>query len=323
MENDKKYSITMGLMVFCFVVVVAIALGFGLGYIKISSNGDSSDTNLENIGQVENKENKQEKKTNLDDAYKKYDFNWVSKEEGSLTYIKDGKIKIDFIEKIYEVKFDYGTPVLVSDIPAQDFYGLVVLNDKGEIYKSSETLYDVNGNLQSSKFTFTKLEFKEEIIDISKVGGDDAVPCSGPYYMTKSGKVINEENKTYDEINKDHINSFGGLDYLIFICEDKTIEVGRTEGNYIKIIDSNGENIKIKYMFDPNYSNEYKIIDENNKYYTLLFNSNGVAYYEEKTVREFSYDNTKYVAKVIFTDGEVETYENVYSSYDAINNKYM
>lgn len=320
MEQDKKYNITMGLMVFCFVVIVAIALGLGLGYIKIGSNDDNVDTNVGNAGQVENKE---EDKINLEDVYKKYDFDWVSKNKREGIYIKDGKIKIELGEKTYEVKFSYGTPVLVCGIPAQSFTGLVVLNDKGEVYKSSEAVYDVNDNLQSGNFTFTKLNLNEEIVDVSRSGGDGAVPYSGPYYMTKSGKVIDSENKTYEEINKDHINLFGGLDYLIFVCEDKTIDVGRISGDYIKIVDSNGKNIKIKYIFDPNNSNEYKIIDENDKYYTLLFNSNGVAYYEEKKVKEFSYDNTKYIAKVTFMDGETENYEDVYSSYDAVNNKDM
>lgn len=321
MENDKKYSITMGLMIFCFVIIVAGALGIGLGYIKIGGNTDKEDSDVGNVSQVEN--NKEEQKVNLDDVYKKYDFDWASKKKDTFTYVKDGKITIELADKTYEVNFNYGTPVLVCDIPAQAFSGIVVLNDKGEVYKSSEAEYDVNDNLQSSKFTFTKVNLDDEIIDMSRSGGDGVVPYSGPYYMTKSGKVINGENKTYEEVNKDHINLFGGLDYLIFVCEDKTVDVGRMAGDYVKVVDENGKNIKIKYIFDPNTSNEYKIIDENNKYYTLLFNSNGVAYYEEKTVREFSYDNTKYVAKVIFTDGEVETYEYVYSSYDAVNNKDM
>lgn len=184
-------------------------------------------------------------------------------------------------------------------------------------YEDTGVYFDID------KLTYTKINFDEKIVDVALSGGPGTLPNSGPYYMTTTGKVITKDGKTYEEVNKDHINLFGGLDYLIFVCEDKTVDAGRTAGDYVKVVDENGKNIKIKYIFDPNTSNEYKIIDENNKYYTLLFNSNGVAYYEEKTVKEFSYDNTKNVAKVTFTDGEVETYEYVYSSYDAVNNKDM
>ena len=131
------------------------------------------------------------------------------------------------------------------------------------------------------------------------------------------------QNKTYEEINKDHINLFGGLDYLIFICEDKTLDVGRTEGEYIKIVDEKGNKIKAKYIFDTNNSYEYKIIDENDNYYSLNFNWNGVAYYESKKVSNIHYDANKYVVKITFTYGESEQYENVYSVYDAQNNKDM
>lgn len=329
-EKDKKYSITLGIMILLFLIVVGIAIAWGLGYIhfgkqaEVENNNDISSENVNKPSDELQAQNPvKDNKELLKEAYKKYDFDWVSKKKDKLTYIENGMIKIELGEKTYEVKFEYGEAVLVCDKQGQEFSGIVVLNDKGEIYKSSGAEYDTNGILKSNTFTFTKLDLNEKIVDISRTGNLGAIPYSGPYYMTQTGKVIDSENKTYEEINKDHINIFGGLDYLTFICEDKTIDVGRTDGEYIKIVDGEGNPIKAKYAINPNNGYEYKIVDEKDNYYSLLFSSNGVAYSENKKVKEIDYDNDKLIVKVVFIDSEAEQYENVYSVYDVENNKDM
>lgn len=155
MENDKKYSITMGLMIFCFVIIVALALGIGLGYIKIGGNTDKEDSDVGNISQVEN--NKEEQKVNLDDVYKKYDFDWASKKKEDIKneigniYVQDGKIKIvgsgktyyngttyDISKKIMEVNFELGNPLLAEVATYYDFKAFVVITTDGDVYISNE-----------------------------------------------------------------------------------------------------------------------------------------------------------------------------------------
>ena len=319
MEKDKKYNIVLGIMIFFFVLFVAVCIAWGLSR-KTDLNKQTN-----SVRQEENTSINQTEEVNpVEEAYKKYDFNWISKNRSQITYVEDGKIIINGLTREQKIlKFDYGTPIMSAPLPGQAFNGIAVLNESGEAYEV-EFL-----NEDYTKIEVKRVNVDEKIVDISSTGGNGSAIYYGPYYLTETGRVIDLNNKTYEEINKNHISTVGTAGYMVYICEDETIDIPRANSTYIKVITSNGINIKVKNIFCDVSGNEevFYMIDKNDKIYVLRASSNAIAYeYEEtrgRTVKSVKYDSENNKVKLTLDNENVLNFNEVYSAYDLIKDKNM
>ena len=298
MEKDKKYNLILGLMIFFFIILVAGCLAWGLGYIsfgKVSTKNSNNMDNKADVSVANNSETKKDAKNSLEEAYKKYDFNWLSKNKSEIdiTHVEDGKVILTTAGKKQTIEFNYGTPVMSSHIPGQAFDGIVVLNEKGEVYKIEFLSAD------NTKYEAKKINITEKVVDISSNGGKGAIPYYGPCYMTESGKVVDGSGRTYEEVNKDHVAMEGTIEFIVYICADNTVDLPRTETEYIKVIDRNNVKIKGSKVFASTVYDKTVIfiIDDAQKIWELNIGNNGVAYeYSLNIVKDLEFNsNAKYI----------------------------
>ena len=279
-DKDRKYNIILGVMIFLFIIIIGISIAWSFGYVHFGKkNEEKTNTNTNadsNITQNENAEDSKDNENVIEEAYEKYDFEWVSKSKNQIAYVENSVVKIN-ANKLQNAKFEYGTPVMACPLPGHDFNGFVVVNDKGEVYICNNIEF-VNGAYDVNNITYTKANISEKIIDIAFEGNEGAVPYSGPYFMTETGKVLNKEGKTYEEVNKDHVAPIGTVQYLLYICSDNTFDIPRTNNDYFKVVDDSGINIKGKKIFmdDSRGVETFYIIGEDNKLYNLDSTANGV-----------------------------------------------
>lgn len=325
-EKDRKYSIILGIMILLFLVVVGLAIAWGLGYIHFGKQAQNN--NDTSAGIVDNSSNESQTqdpvksdKDILKEAYKKYDFEWVSKKKYTSTYVETSTVRVVIDEKIYDVSFNHGEPIYSCPLPGHDFHGLTVVNKNGEAYIGEFE----NGNFDS--MTYTKVNISEKIVDVCFAGDDAAVPYSGPYYMTETGRVLDKNGNTYEEINKDHIALVGNAISTVYICEDDTIDIPleyTTMTTYAKVVYSNKNNIKAKYVFHDSADDIYYIVTENNKLFKIDNMTTGISTaVNGKVVNQVSYNESEKHIIVSFTDNTKIIYSDVYSAYDLENNIYM
>lgn len=339
-EKNKKYSVILGIMILLFLIIVGIAVAWGLGYIHFGNKVEKNkeDNNIEQNVTNSNNENKEEeeksdgqnnKKDNatlVAEAYKKYNLDWANKKYYETLYIKDGKIKVKLDSIEQEIKFHYGKPVVVESSTYMDMTGIIVINDNNEAYISNELVYiNENGpmSLDVSKISFTKMNFKEKIVDVSLMVGDAGLPYSGPYFMTETGNVVNKEGKTYEEINKDHIYAIHFVDspLHVYMCEDSTLDVHKINNEFIKVVNLDNEIIKAKKIFLSSADDKYifYIIDETESFYMLREGSVGVAVDFDDAygkVKNIDLDKNKAKVKITFTSGETREFLDLEDGFD-------
>lgn len=354
MDKDKKYNIILGLMIFFFVIIVGIAIAFGLGYIGINKNASSNnnsqdnansnlqtDTSTNTINDNTTDENTKNNDT-IQKIYSKLSNSiWASKKNINdvYTFNEDSIVS----SQNFKIPFKYGkVKYLVNIINGGMLSSFIALTENGEAYKITSNTLD--GDLGSALSTYnasnlkiTKVNISEKIIDLTYANyvNSNLITVGGPYYLTETGKLLNENGKSYEEINRNHVASIGNIDGIIYINEDKTLETLRTfrtlnTYEYIYIVDENNQNVKSKYVFFESStrwtgttSNHYYVVDENGQLLDFSSNSLMVAYeyYEAKgkIVHKLEYDETNFTIKVIFTDGSSITIENIYNKYTEVN----
>lgn len=340
-EKDKKYSIILGIMILLFLIVVGIAIAWGLGYIHFGKQGANSnevssgivDNNDDDISSESTKnpdeesQNQQPVKDNKDalkEAYKKYDFDWVSKKKNTITYVETDTIRIVTNDKgIKDVDFNYGTPKYTCPLPGHEFSGITVVTEDGEVYIGKIDDYNTY-----SVSAFTKVNMHEKIVDVCFSSNEIEVPYSGPYYMTESGKVLNDKGNTYEEINRDHVASVGDVLNGVYVCEDNTIDILLNDEsisyNYVKAMDANKNNIKAKYIFNDSNDGVYYIVGENNKLYKINDMTTGVcSIVKDKEVTSVSYTEKLKHMVVCYSEGQKDIFDEVYTAYDSENSRYM
>ena len=307
-------------MIFFFVLFIGVS--WGLGYIHfekkntskyITTKSSDADNTTNEETSSENQSNNNKPTNNFKKAYVKYDFDWVSKTKYPSTYVQSSTVRAVIDEKIYDVAFNYGEAKYSFPLPGHDFHGITVINDSGEAYIGNFE----NGNFDS--MSYTKVNISEKIVDICFTGDPKSVaPYSGPYYMTESGKVLDRNGKTYEEINKNHISYVGTTISIVYICDDNTIDIPLdyvTLTSYTKVVDSNKNNLKAKQIFHDSANDIFYIITETNKLFKIDDMKAGVATpVNTKDVKALFYTASEYHMVVRFTDDTKTIYSEIYSA---------
>ena len=180
-------------------------------------------------------------------------------------------------------------------------------------YKNNILIDEMNSN----KIGF-KVEIDEKVIDLTNGNNSVTVPYSGPYFLTEKGNLVNEKGKTYDEINRNHINGIGTLGMMVYINKDNTFEIIRNHNTYeyMEIIDDKGNKVTGKCIFYDYISGKenFYIINENNK--LLRFNGDSLMVaqsiypYAENKIKDIKYDGKNKV-EILLENGEKHTLENI------------
>lgn len=317
MEKDKKYNVILGLMIFLFIIFVGLCIAWGLGYVQFGKQKPNSDV----IGKDTNISNENKGTSNSEDvlkkAYEKYNFEWISKKNNTITYVENGTVKAEINEKVFDVSFDYGTAKYSCPLPGHDFQGVTVINDKGEAYIGEFENEDLN------IIKYTKVNTSKKIVDVCLAGDDASVPYSGPYYMTEDGTVINKNGNSYEEVNKNHITYVGDALSTVYVCDDNTLDIPMDNSkltSYTKVVDNNKNNVSIKQVFFETSSSSYYIIAKDNMLYKLSNIESGiVSAVNSKTVKSVTFAENSYQVTINFTDNTKTVYDQIYSFYDIAN----
>lgn len=324
--SKKGNTAILGVIIFILIIIIAVILAWSLGYIHFGKKVENNDKiTTENVNNPSSEDKTQESVENgkdvLKEAYKKYDFEWISKKKNVNTYVESLTVKVEIDEKIYDVSFNHGEPLYSCPLPGHDFHGLTVVTKNGEAYIGKFE----NGNFDS--MTYTKVNISEKIVDVCFAGDDAAVPYSGPYYMTETGKVLDRNGNNYEEINRNHIASVGTAISTVYICEDNTIDIPldyEKSTSYTKVVDSNKNNIKAKYVFYDSQADIFYIVADNNKLYKIDNMTTGMSsIVNDKEVSSVSYTEKLKHMLIHYGDSTKVIYDEIYSPYDLENGRYM
>lgn len=324
------------------IVILLVAIGV-LVFITFNKNsGTNTPTDLtENVNKdnekVESEKEevkKQEEKVpgysaKIQEVYNKIgEENFLSKGAPSIAKlytVSNGEIVYNNGNiKNVKVKFDYGVPKYVYNFVGGGVLNrLYVITESGEVYiiTRAEDMMDLvilDQNYDTSRLKIAKVEIDEKVIDLTGGNNSVTVPYSGPYFLTEKGNLLNEKGKTYDEINRNHINRTGSLGMMIYINADNTFEIIRNHNTYeyMAIIDDKGNKVKGKFIFYGSNSGKETcyIVDENN--ILLQFNNDSLMVaqslypYSENKIKDIKYDGKNKV-EILLENGEKHTIENI------------
>lgn len=278
MAKEKgKYD---GLLCFllALIVVLILVIGGGAYYFLVVDNG-------EKIAEIETEKQEESSNSNVVDVvdntttnpYKKYEnFKWeirytdrdkISEVEwlNAKMIIENGKLYIIDNNSRKQVTTITDTPKYIFPLGVQTFGAVRVITEEGTIWIME---------LENDKFidNFKKVNIDGEVVDITD--GEFWADYYNPtFYLLKTGKLINEEGKTYEEIHGNHLymlDIWG--DY--FINSDYTISGFGEFSNNEKLKDINGNIIKINQVFYDyeGEDTEYIVITDKNQ--LLCFNIN-------------------------------------------------
>ncbi|MDD3304278.1 MAG: hypothetical protein PHP54_05110 [Clostridia bacterium] len=345
--KDKK-NIIIGVLVILLILAIAACLFVIVikkktdnGAIENSGNNQNNTINENNQNDVNQETKPDVNKQKIDAVYAKLpDANWLSKRDMSKSgiFIKDAKIYSNVSDnnatRSVEIPFTYGNPKYVFGVIGGGALSeIIVVTESGEAYSAQVSRYDASENLaweieEGKKLTFDKVNFSAKVVDVITY---DPIHWQ-IYFLLENGDLVTKENKTYEEINKNHIAVIGGLGLRVYVCDDGTVDSERTDGNYIKVLDSQGKQVKIKKIFNENTTryegtshDHFYVIDENDNLLHFSDTTLMVAgvYYEAegKKVSDISYDSRISTIKVLFKDGTYITMKDVGIVYDFQNKK--
>ena len=343
MDNLKRKNILI--VIFIITTVIASILAIYFAVFK-----DSSYKNNESIVTEEpnnNEENTQNSQTEINedntnenvDPYANYkDFKWMTGNSvGLLTKLPTGEdFTIEIIEnKLYLVKGNEkqefsinGTPKCIKGFNngGGGLGDIYLLTNEGKAYLLNFDFSNVE-NYKTFSFSdimntikFNEILPNEKILEIytDKL----ALPhygIHGPYFLTDSGKLINSNGMSYEELVKNHIERFGNLGDFIYINNDGTLSFHRANYDCNDVLISEflnsgkDQKLKIKYLsyhLDKYGNTIFYAVGQDNKLYNFDRNSLMVASkeyeYRDKDVSKLQIitlnDSVK-CAQVVFTDG--------------------
>ena len=357
MDKLKRKNILIVIFIITTIIASVLAVYFAISNIYSNENNDNIDTessntannsdeitndNSENNNDNSDK-NEQNNSTSTLDPYANYkDFKWLT---GNVVETPKIGYTIEIIEnKLYLVKGNEkeeihikGTPKCIKGFLNGGTLGDVyLLTNEGNAYVRNfelsgdnafhyTTLHDIANNIK-----FREILPGKKILEIYTEGF--AVPhygINGPYFLIENGKLINKDEKTYEDVVKNHMTSFGNLANIVYINNDATLSFHR--GNYdcndVLIVDykaKTDKKLKIKYLccLSNNHDDHetFYAVGEDNKLYYFDRQSLMIAHknykYENKDVLKLQIiksNNSKNV-QVVFTDGTIFDVKNDYSN---------
>jgi len=321
MMNKREYILIIFLVLAIIAIVVA-AIYFNNENREITATNNASNTVTQTPIQT----------TNID-PYSKYEgFTWAR--ETSAGYatqkfeIVDAKLYLISNNAKTLVTSVIGVPKYVNAIIRGGVLSdIIVITEDGIVWKNTDV---DDGITIAIKDAFTKVPLNGTVIDMT-LGNEGVVPYSGPYYLTKEGKLIREDGKTYEQINGQHINMIGTFDCFVYINKDKTASYKRTEDTEDFIIDQIGKKVTLKQTFSESSErfsgttqDHFYIVTEDNKLFdfsaTSLMVANPYCDAKNRTVESLKMVSVSKI-KINFTDGTNLIIAGIYSYYDMSTNK--
>lgn len=323
--KERKYILIIVLIVAIVAVIVA-AIYFNNRDNKVNETNNATND-------VTNNTTNNPVQTTNKDPYSNYkDFTW--KREISAGYTTD---KIEIIDsKLYKVSNNVKTAITtVTGVPKYvngiirggALENIIVITEDGTVWKNSNIDDGIDITMEDK---FTKVAINAVVIDMTE-GNEGVVPYSGPYYLTKEGKLLREDGKTYEQINGQHISSMGSMEAFVYINKDKTASYQRIEGVEEFVLDQTGKKVTLKQAFSESSErfsgtteDHFYVVTEDNKLYDFSATSFMVAsgYYDarDKTVESLKMVSSSKI-RVNFFDGTNIDIQGVYSYFDMSTNK--
>ncbi len=285
------------LLVFCLILSVLILISVVVYYIlniedksveKVNINNEIN-RNEDTINVEEGKQSEKESISNIYDKYSKFEFKRTTKIEflNDKIEIENGKLYYTTNDTKTLVTSVMGTPKYIAGFLEGGTIGYqIVITEEGTIWKAEE-----KSTANNLSIDFKKVEIDGTVIEMT-TGIEGVKFQSGPYFLIKEGKLLNDTGKTYEEINGDHIDSYGTVWEEIYISEDKTISKYISKTDYVKVKDEKGNLVKVKQIFGQNILEGYRfyIITTDDKFlyidYKSLVSVNAIEEYIAKEYQE-------------------------------------
>lgn len=337
MDNLKRKNILIVIFIITTIIASILAIYFAIFKDSSYKNNESIVTeepnnNEENIQNNQTEINEDNTNENVDPYANYKDFKWMTGNSVDFPIIDGPDLKI-IENKLYIVKGDQKEEVPINGT-VKCIKGFINGGTLGSIYiltnEGKAFTFNYEFQLSSYKNENTLLEFvnaikltevlpTEKILEIY-IGGF-AVPhygIHGPYFLTDSGKLINSNGMSYEELVKNHIERFGNLDDFIYINNDATLSFHRAnyDCNDVLIsetLNKKDQKLKIKYLsyhLDKYGNTIFYAVGQDNKLYSFDRDSLMIASkeyeYRDKDVSKLQIiilDDSVRCAQVVFTDG--------------------
>ena len=246
MDNSKRKNILI--VIFIITTVIASILAIYFAIFK-----DSSYKNNESIVTEEpnnNEENTQDSQTEINkdntnenvDPYANYkDFEWMTGNSVDFPIIDGPDLKI-IENKLYIVKGDQKEEVSINGtvkcikgfINGGTLGSIYILTNEGKAFTFNYEFQLSSYNNENTLLEFVNAIKLTEVLPTEKILeiyiGGFAVPhygIHGPYFLTDSGKLINSDGMSYEEVAKNHILKVGTLGDRVYINSDATVSFHR------------------------------------------------------------------------------------------------
>jgi len=270
------------------VILIIIILGLAsyIIYDKFlnNTNNENSQNKIENVSQEQNTINTNE--ISIDPYAKYHQFKWLR--NNTCGYTEKFEIinsKLYYINDTSkeEVTSIIGNPKYVNGIINGGILNKIfVITEQGTVW-----LVEVGrGDYTELHTNFIKLNIPGTILEMTHgiEGARGYAVGMYQYYLTSDGKLINENGKTYEEINGNHILGLGNFGDAIYIGSDETISYYTTDINYEYVKDTIGNNLKAKQVICQSSTTRNDLLSDGvlERFYVVTQN-NQLLYFDTNT----------------------------------------
>ena len=266
-EDKKTVKVSLGVAI-CIVVIIALLVIIGIIYAYYIKDTDTSNEVANSPNTVIQDE--EENTYNEEDAYEKYnDLDWLFGDDEYNTEIEfiDSKIVVEdgvaFLEEDgtkEKIETIEGKVKYITMWGEQTLERVYALTDDGKIWVSvcSETGEKSDG----FNDIFENINIQGRVINMTN--GDTATRITEPpYFLLSTGELINAEGSSYEELEGNFKESFGGVAGRIFISQDNKIAYYNDDTRkYVTIKDETGNDVIIKEVFIQSPSQYNNLEDE-------------------------------------------------------------
>ena len=345
MDNLKRKNILIVIFIITTVIASILAIYFAIFKDSSYKNNESIVTeepnnNEENLQNNQTEINEDNTNENVDPYANYKDFKWMTGTSVGLPTEKNFTIEI-IENKLYLVKGNEkqefsinGTPKCIRGfINGGTLASIYILTNEGKAFTFNYEFQLSSYNNENTLLEFVNAIKLTEVLPTEKILeiyiGGFAVPhygIHGPYFLTDSGKLINSDGMSYEEVAKNHILKVGTLGDRVYINSDATVSFHRANYDCNDVLISEflnsgkDQKLKIKYLChlsDSGCNTTFYAVGQDNKLYyfnTENFMVANLEYdYEDKDVSKLQIikdsDSSKCV-QVVFTDGTTFNIKN-------------